>query len=233
MLPSDNKARQSPDNNDRYDNVKLAKLVQIAASLKGAGTPENLEALSSLVKSHSSGIRPVGSGPLDATGSSKTAIVKLDPFGGVGEIDVKLNRPGWVLAVAFTTYRLSLQIRAMRLKSRRHRRTNLGRSHQHRHPRYGRNLQALAAEIQGLRLITGTGEHIEISADQNTDWLIGRVALGALGILTEIKMQLVERFKLHRQVWPESHKHTLENAGTGKKTETLSSFIYPSPIPIC
>ena len=77
----------------------------------------------------------------------------------------------------------------------------------------GKELQGLAAEIQGLRLVTGTGEHIEIGEEENAEWLNGaRVGLGALGIMTEIKMQLVERFKLHRQVWPASNKHTLENA---------------------
>ena len=35
---------------------------------------------------------------------------------------------------------------------------------------------------------------------------------GCAGHYAEIKMQLVERFKLHRQVWPASNKHTLENA---------------------
>jgi FAD-linked oxidoreductase len=77
----------------------------------------------------------------------------------------------------------------------------------------GKELQGLAAEIQALKLVTGSGELLEISAHENSEWLDGaRVALGALGVITEIKMQLVERFKLHRQVWPASNKHTLENA---------------------
>ena len=137
-------------------------------------TPENLEALSSLVKSHSSGIRPVGSGhswmPLVP---SKTAIVKLDHFGGVGEIDEETQQAWLVLAVAFTTYRLSLPIKAMRLKSRRHRRTNPGRRHQHRHPRYGRNASGTRSGNSRPAPGNGTGEHIEISADQNADWLDG------------------------------------------------------------
>ena len=55
--------------------------------------------------------------------------------------------------------------------------------------------------------MTGTGEHIEIGEEENAEWLNGaRVALGALGVITEIKMQLVERFKLHRQVRPASNK---------------------------
>ena len=178
-------------------------------------TPEDLEALSSLVRSHSSGIRPVGSGhswmPLVP---SKTAIVKLDHFGGVGEIDEETQQ-AW-LGAGGRLHDLSPELAdkgyAFRNLGDIDVQTLAGATSTGTHGT-GETLQALAAEIQGLRLVTGTGEHIEISADQNADWLDGgRVALGALGILTEIKMQLVERFKLHRQVWPESHKHTLENA---------------------
>ena len=71
----------------------------------------------------------------------------------------------------------------------------------------------LAAGSQALKRVTGSGELLEISAHENAEGVDGaRVALGALGVITEIKMQLVERFKLHRQVWPASNKHTLENA---------------------
>jgi FAD-linked oxidoreductase len=192
-------------------------------------SPEDLEALSSLVKSHSSGIRPVGSGhswmPLVP---SKTAIVKLDHFGGVGEIDGETQQ-AW-LGAGGRLHDLSPELAdkgyAFRNLGDIDVQTLAGATSTGTHGT-GETLQALAAEIQGLRLVTGTGEHIEISADQNADWLDGgRVALGALGILTEIKMQLVERFKLHRQVWPESHKHTLENAERYWRENRNFEFFY-------
>ena len=37
------------------------------------------------------------------------------------------------------------------------------RAHKHGDPGTGKELQGLAAEIQGLRLVTGTGEHIEMA----------------------------------------------------------------------
>ena len=192
-------------------------------------TPENLETLTSVVKSHSSGIRPVGSGhswmPLVP---SKTAIVKLDHFGGVGEINAETQQ-AW-LGAGGRLHDLSPELAdrgyAFRNLGDIDVQTLAGATSTGTHGT-GETLQALAAEIQGLRLVTGSGEHIEISADQNADWLDGgRVALGALGILTEIKMQLVERFKLHRQVWPESHKHTLENAERHWRENRNFEFFY-------
>ena len=69
----------------------------------------------------------------------------------------------------------------------------------------GQSLQALHAEITGLRLVTGTGEQLENSTHRNNDRLDGaRVALGALCVLTR-RGQLVERHKLRRRMWAEKH----------------------------
>ncbi len=66
----------------------------------------------------------------------------------------------------------------------------------------GRTLSCLAAEITGIRLVDGAGELVEISATRNAEMLpAAQVALGSLGIFTEIEMQLVPAYRLHRQVW--------------------------------
>ena len=192
-------------------------------------TPENVETLSTLVTSHSSGVRPVGAGhswmPLVP---SKTAIVKLDHFAGVGEIDGETQQ-AW-LGAGGRLHDLSPALAdkgyAFRNLGDIDVQTLAGATSTGTHGT-GETLQTLAAEIQGLRLVTGTGEHIEISTTENAKWLDGgRVALGALGVLTGIKMQLVERFKLHRQVWPESHKHTLENAERYWRDNRNFEFFY-------
>lgn len=178
-------------------------------------TPSSVQELTALMLSHSQGVRPVGSGhswmPLVPT---KHAIVKLDHFSSVGDID-PLTHQAWLGAGA-KLHDLSPQLSergyAFRNLGDIDVQTLAGATSTGTHGT-GKELQGLAAEIQGMRLVTGTGEHIEIGDQENTEWLGGaRVALGALGIITEIKMQLVERFKLHRQVWPASNKHTLENA---------------------
>jgi len=167
------------------------------------------------MRSHSRGVRPVGSGhswmPLVPT---KHAIVKLDHFSSVGEID-PLTHQAWLGAGA-KLHDLSPQLSergyAFRNLGDIDVQTLAGATSTGTHGT-GKELQGLAAEIQALKLVTGSGELLEISAHENSEWLDGaRVALGALGVITEIKMQLVERFKLHRQVWPASNKHTLENA---------------------
>jgi len=165
--------------------------------------------------SHSRGVRPVGSGhswmPLVPT---KHTIVKLDHFSSVGEID-PLTHQAWLGAGA-KLHDLSPQLSergyAFRNLGDIDVQTLAGATSTGTHGT-GKELQGLAAEIQALKLVTGSGELLEISAHENAEWLDGaRVALGALGVITEIKMQLVKRFKLHRQVWPASNKHTLENA---------------------
>ena len=167
------------------------------------------------MRSHSRGVRPVGSGhswmPLVPT---KHAIVKLDHFSSVGEID-PLTHQAWLGAGA-KLHDLSPQLSergyAFRNLGDIDVQTLAGATSTGTHGT-GKELQGLAAEIQALKLVTGSGELLEISAHENAEWLDGaRVALGALGVITEIKIQLVERFKLHRQVWPASNKHTLENA---------------------
>ncbi len=66
----------------------------------------------------------------------------------------------------------------------------------------GRSLPCLAAEITAIRLIDGTGTAVEISASQNADMLpAAQVALGSLGIFTDIEMQVVPSHRLHRHVW--------------------------------
>jgi FAD-linked oxidoreductase len=192
-------------------------------------TPESIDALSTLLKAHKSGVRPAGSGhswmPLIP---SKTAIVKLDHFADVGDVDPQTQQ-AW-LGAGGRLHDLSPALAdrgyAFRNLGDIDVQTLAGATSTGTHGT-GQTLPGLAADIQGLRLVTGTGEHIEISVDNNPEWLDGgRVALGALGILTEIKMQLVERFKLHRQVWPESHAHTLEHAERYWRENRNFEFFY-------
>jgi FAD-linked oxidoreductase len=77
----------------------------------------------------------------------------------------------------------------------------------------GQDLPCLAAEILGLKMLTGSGDELEISGTKNADLLpAAQVALGALGIATEIQMQLVARHKLHRRVWFAPYKQILADA---------------------
>ncbi|MET0144411.1 MAG: D-arabinono-1,4-lactone oxidase [Ilumatobacteraceae bacterium] len=62
----------------------------------------------------------------------------------------------------------------------------------------GLGLGGLATTVVGMELVTGRGEVVEIDETSSPDLLrIARVALGALGIVTEVTLQCVDAFALH------------------------------------
>ncbi len=66
----------------------------------------------------------------------------------------------------------------------------------------GRNLRILSNHLVGGRLVNGQGEIVEFTLETDPELtLAARVALGALGIFTEYRLQLVPAFQLHRQEW--------------------------------
>ena len=165
--------------------------------------PRDAAALKKLLGETEGGVRPVGSGhswtglvPCDG------AIVKLDHFNGIGAVDAQAQT-AWLGAGA-RLKDLSPALAAHGLAFR-----NLGdidvqslagATSTATHGT-GRDLPCLAAEIRGLRMVTGAGEDMEISAKKNPDLLpAAQVALGALGIITQMDMQLVACYKLHRRV---------------------------------
>jgi FAD-linked oxidoreductase len=62
---------------------------------------------------------------------------------------------------------------------------------------------SLSAQIAGLDLVTGTGELLHADADENPDvFAVGRLGLGALGILTAITFKVEPLFTLEAQEHP-------------------------------
>ena len=62
----------------------------------------------------------------------------------------------------------------------------------------GLRFRNLSSQIVGLRLVTGTGEVLDCSADENADVLhVARVGIGALGALSQVTLQCVPAFNLH------------------------------------
>lgn len=187
----------------------------IAPQKANIAVPEDIAALKKLIAETDGGVRPVGSGhswtglvPCDG------AIVKLDHFNGVKAVD-KQAQTAWLGAGA-QLKSLSPALAEHGLAFR-----NLGdidvqslagATSTATHGT-GRELPCLAAEIRGIRMLTGAGEEMEISGTQNADLLpAAQVALGALGVCTEIEMQLVTRHKLHRRVWFAPYAQTLADA---------------------
>ncbi|MGE8538958.1 MAG: D-arabinono-1,4-lactone oxidase [Acinetobacter sp.] len=86
----------------------------------------------------------------------------------------------------------------------------------------GIGLPCLSAFVQGFELLTADGELLQCNQQQNTEiFQAGRVALGSLGILTQITLQNRPRYKLKEQIrlcslkdvfsnieqWKDQHQH--------------------------
>src|SRR6476661_8625481 len=68
----------------------------------------------------------------------------------------------------------------------------------------------LAAQVAGLELVTGTGELLRASAEENPDVLdVARVGLGALGILTAVTFRVEPLFLLEAHEQPMSWDEAL------------------------
>ncbi|MEN3307218.1 MAG: L-gulono,4-lactone dehydrogenase [Micromonosporaceae bacterium] len=68
----------------------------------------------------------------------------------------------------------------------------------------GASLGCLAAFIESLTLVTGTGAVLRCAADENPDvFAAARVGVGAVGVLTEVTLRCVDAFTLRAQERPE------------------------------
>ena len=66
----------------------------------------------------------------------------------------------------------------------------------------GVTLGSISAQISGLRLVTGAGETLVCDAADDPDLLeAARVSLGALGVMSAVRLQLVPAYRLHERVW--------------------------------
>ncbi len=74
----------------------------------------------------------------------------------------------------------------------------------------GGSAAGLAAQVVGLELVTGTGELLRATAEENADVLdVARVGLGALGVLTSITFRVEPLFVLEAEEEPMSWDQAL------------------------
>jgi L-gulonolactone oxidase len=61
----------------------------------------------------------------------------------------------------------------------------------------GSRLTGIAGQVAGLRLVNGHGEIVDITSEQNPELLdVARVGVGALGIVTQVTLNVVPSFRL-------------------------------------
>ncbi len=76
----------------------------------------------------------------------------------------------------------------------------------------GIGFNTLSGYITGLRLVTATGEVLDIDAENNSALFdAARAALGALGIVTQIRMQNRTPYRLKERNWVERTETVLEH----------------------
>ncbi|WP_338849114.1 D-arabinono-1,4-lactone oxidase [Massilia sp. W12] len=76
----------------------------------------------------------------------------------------------------------------------------------------GATLPALHAQVQGFSLINGLGEKVRVDSGGTQLLQAGRVALGALGVISEVTLQVEPAFNLQRKVWLKPLEEMLKDA---------------------
>jgi FAD-linked oxidoreductase len=77
----------------------------------------------------------------------------------------------------------------------------------------GTSLKALHGDITALRLATVSGEILDCDASRNADvFNAARVSMGALGVITQVRLKTSANRRLHRHVWIEPLADTIAQA---------------------
>ncbi|SCL54499.1 FAD/FMN-containing dehydrogenase [Micromonospora eburnea] len=85
----------------------------------------------------------------------------------------------------------------------------------------------LSTQVAGVRLVTGTGEVLDISAERNAELLpAARLSLGALGVVTRVTLDVQPRFELHRRAWCAHVDWTLDHLAELQHTNRNVDFYW-------
>ncbi|MFD6682467.1 D-arabinono-1,4-lactone oxidase [Micromonospora parva] len=85
----------------------------------------------------------------------------------------------------------------------------------------------LCTQVVGVRLVTGTGEVLDISADDNADLLpAARLSLGALGVVTQVTLDVQPQYELRRRAWCAHVDWTLDHLAELQHTNRNMDFYW-------
>ncbi len=77
----------------------------------------------------------------------------------------------------------------------------------------GAKIPALHGDVTGLRLVTPSGQVIDADAEKNPEiFQAARVSLGALGVISQVRIRTSANRRLRRRVWLEPFEEALANA---------------------
>lgn len=91
----------------------------------------------------------------------------------------------------------------------------------------GVSLPGLAAQVVGLRLVDGVGNVVVASEHENAHILdVARVSVGALGVITECTIKVVDAFRLHAHEIPMKLDDVLNNVDDLKSSNDHFEFFW-------
>ena len=77
----------------------------------------------------------------------------------------------------------------------------------------GAGIPAMHADVTGLRLVTPSGKVIDADAAANPEiFQAAKVSLGALGVITQVRLRTVANRRLRRRVWLEPYDEAMAKA---------------------
>lgn len=74
----------------------------------------------------------------------------------------------------------------------------------------GCTLGNIPSRVTGIRLVDGRGDLVDCDGSDPDLLRAARVAIGALGIFTEVEIQCLPAFRLHEKTWVEPFEETME-----------------------
>ncbi len=92
----------------------------------------------------------------------------------------------------------------------------------------GVGLKNLSSMLAGVRMVTGNGEILEASIEDDKDFFRAlQVAMGSCGIFLKMRLQLQKAYRLHRKEYCVPIEKCLENLEDLKKNRNFDFYWYP------
>lgn len=178
-------------------------------------TPANEAEVQQLMRRTTGNIRPAGSGhSFTALVPTSTTLVSIDRLASVVHIDRKAMTVTAQAGMRIGALARALDAQGLALRNQPDVdvQTLAGAIATGTHGT-GAQLPALHDDVVAMRLVRPDGEMVEISADRDPDLMAAaRVALGSLGVVTQLTLRVVPAFDLARQVWVQPLDSLLDDA---------------------
>jgi FAD-linked oxidoreductase len=191
--------------------------------------PASTEELASLLKTGPAPLRAVGAGhsfsPIVPTPGT---IFSLDRMSGVIGSDPSTDEAAVMGGTRLGALGASLAERGLALNNMPdiNKQTIAGAISTSTHGS-GANIGSLSTFVSGLRLMTADGETIDCDADNNADlFQAARVSIGALGVITQVKLKARPLYKLKRRTWVMPIDDMLEEAPKLWRENHIFEFYY-------